>query len=207
MSFLGGKTIRINSPFPGKRQRRKRRALFLKLGIVLLICFSLSALAQAREKSSSAPNFVLKNLDGKKVELKKLLEYGPVLISFWATWCKPCIKELNELQKVYKKYKEKGFEILAIDVDGPRSIGKVKSMVKGLKWDFPVVWDKSKKIYRKYHVLGIPHTILIDKSGKIRYTHTTYRPGDEVVIIKKIEELLDEQSQSTKEKEGKKGEK
>ena len=97
--------------------------------------------------------------------------------------------------------------ILAIDVDGPRSIGKVKPMVKGLKWDFPVLWDKSKNIYRKYHVLGIPHTVLIDKSGKIRYTHTTYRPGDEKVIKEKIEELLAEQDKVSSGKEGKEGEK
>jgi len=203
MSFLAGKTFGIESSFPGKRQRRKMRALFLKSGIILLICLGLSVSVQGKGKSSSAPNFVLKNLDGKKVELKKLLEDGPVLISFWATWCKPCIKELNQLHKIYKKYKEKGFEILAIDVDGPRSISKVKPRVKGLKWEFPVLWDKSKKIYRKYHVLGIPHTVLIDKSGKIRYTHTTYRPGDEEVIKKKIEELLDEQKETSEEKEGK----
>jgi peroxiredoxin len=183
------------------------RALFFKSGITLLICLSLPFWAEGKEKGSSAPDFALKNLDGKKVEIEKLLQDGPVLISFWATWCKPCIKELNELQKVYNKYKERGFEILAINVDGPRSISKVKSMVKGLKWDFPVLWDESKDIYRKYHVLGIPHTVLIDKSGEIRYTHTTYRPGDEEVIKRKIEELLDEQDQPSDEKEGDKSEK
>jgi len=170
--------------------------------ICLIVCS-----AQGGRKSSKAPNFVAKNLSGKKVELREVLGDGPVLISFWATWCKPCIKELNELQKVYEKYRKKGFEILAIDVDGPRSRSKVKPMVKGLKWEFPVLWDKTKDIYRKYHVLGIPHTVLIDKSGKIRYTHTTYRPGDEEVIKKKIEELLDEQKKASKEKEGEKDEK
>jgi peroxiredoxin len=169
--------------------------------MILLIWVNLFCLTQGKEKRSLAPNFETENLDGKKVELKELLKEGPVLISFWATWCKPCIKELNQLQKVYKKYKEKGFEILAIDVDGPRSISKVKPKVKGLKWEFPVLWDKSKKIYRKYHVLGIPHTVLIDPSGKIRYTHTTYRPGDEEVIKKKIEELLDEHNPTPKEED------
>jgi len=171
-----------------------------------MICLFVCS-AQGGRKSSKAPNFVAKNLSGKKVELREVLGDGPVLISFWATWCKPCIKELNELQKVYEKYTKKGFEILAIDVDGPRSRSKVKPMVKGLKWEFPVLWDKTKDIYRKYHVLGIPHTVLIDKSGKIRYTHTTYRPGDEEVIKKKIEELLDEQKKASKEKEGEKDEK
>jgi cytochrome c biogenesis protein CcmG/thiol:disulfide interchange protein DsbE len=183
------------------------RTLFLRFGIFLLISLSLSFLAQGEEKRSLAPNFVTKNLDGKKVELKELLGEGPVLVSFWSTSCKPCIKELSELQKVYKKYKEKGFEILAIDEDGPRSISKVRPLVQGLKWEFPVLWDESKDVFRKYHVLGIPHTVLIDKSGEIRYTHTTYRPGDEEVIKKKIEELLDEQKEASQEKEGEKSEK
>jgi cytochrome c biogenesis protein CcmG/thiol:disulfide interchange protein DsbE len=181
--------------------RRNMRIIFLKLILLLLFLFIFPFSVHPEEKKSQAPNFVAENLDGKKVELKELLGEGPVLISFWATWCKPCIKELNELQKVYEKYKEKDFEILAIDVDGPRSISKVKPMVKGLKWEFPILWDKSKDIYRKYHVLGIPHTVLIDKLGEIRYTHTTYRPGDEEVIKKKIEELLDEQKEASEEED------
>ena len=183
------------------------RVPFSRLILFFLFLFILSLSAQPQDKKTLAPNFVAKDLDGKKMELKEVLGNGPVLISFWATWCKPCIKELNALQKVYKSYKEKGFEILAIDGDGPRSISKVKPMVKGLKWEFPVLWDESKDVSRKYHVLGIPHTVLIDKSGEIRYTHTTYRPGDEEVIKKKIEELLDEQEKASKEKEGEKGEK
>jgi peroxiredoxin len=181
--------------------------VFIKLLMSIGICLCLVYTANGKVKLSKAPNFELKNLDGKKVELKQQLEQGPVLISFWATWCKPCIKELNQLQKVYKKYNEKGFEILAIDVDGPRSISKVRSKVKGLKWEFPVLWDKSKDTYRKYHVLGIPHTVLIDKAGNIRYTHTTYRRGDEEVIIKKIEELLAEQEKAAPKKEGETSEK
>jgi cytochrome c biogenesis protein CcmG/thiol:disulfide interchange protein DsbE len=183
------------------KHSRSVKPKFFKFLILLAIWLSLSSMAIGEGKLSKAPDFVAKDLDGKKVELKEILEKGPILISFWATWCKPCIKELNQLQKVYKKYNEKGFEILAIDVDGPRSISKVRSKVEGLKWDFPVLWDKSKDIYRKYHVLGIPHTVLIDKTGKIRYTHTTYRRGDEEVIIKKINELLAEQEKASTKKE------
>jgi peroxiredoxin len=147
------------------------------------------------------------DLNGKKIELNTLLEDGPVLISFWATHCKPCIKELNQLQKLYPKYKKKGFEILAVDVDGPRSVSRVKSKVKGLKWGFPVPLDTNKDIYRKYHVLGIPHTVLIDRGGNVRYTHTTYRSGDEKIIWKKVDQLLDEQKEVSEEKEGKNSEK
>lgn len=183
------------------------RIPFSRLVLLFLFLFIFPFSVQPKEEKTTAPNFIAKDLDGKRMELKDLLVNGPVLVSFWATSCKPCIKELSELQKVYKMYKEKGFEILAMDVDGPRSISKVRPMVKGLKWEFPVLWDESKDVYRKYHVLGIPHTVLIDKSGEIRYTHTTYRPGDEEVIKKKIEELLDEQEKPSEGKEEEKSEK
>ncbi|UCB52461.1 MAG: TlpA family protein disulfide reductase [Candidatus Zixiibacteriota bacterium] len=169
--------------------------LALALAIILL------SPAQAGKKGK-APNFTAPDLKGEKVELKNLLEEGPVLISFWATHCKPCIKELNKLGKLYADYKKRGFEILAIDVDGPRSVGRVKSKVKGLKWKFPVVFDTNKDIYRKYHVLGIPHTVLIDPDGNIRYTHTTYRPGDEKTIWKKVDQVFSEQKEASEEKEG-----
>ena len=175
-----------------------------KFGLSFLIASLLFSLGETNEKRSKAPDFSAEDLDGTKIELKTLLSDGPVLISFWATHCKPCIKELSELQKIYPDYKKKGFEILAVDVDGPRSVSAVKPKVKGLKWEFPVLLDTNKDIYRKYQVLGIPHTVLIDQKGDIRYTHTTYRSGDEKVIQKKIDELLDEQKEAPKEKEGEK---
>jgi peroxiredoxin len=177
---------------------------YLALFVAVLL---LAGSAQGGKRLSKAPNFTAPDLNGDKVELKTLLEEGPVLISFWATHCKPCIKELNQLLKLYPEYKEKGFEILAIDVDGPRSVSRVKSKVKGLKWRFPVVFDTNKDIYRKYHVLGIPHTVLIDPEGTVRYTHTTYRSGDEKIIWKKVDQILDEQKEDPKGKEGEDGEK
>lgn len=173
----------------------------------LLAAFLVASYAEGGTRLTKAPNFTAADLEGKKVELKTLLGNGPVLISFWATHCKPCIKELNELLKLYLEYNKKGFEILAIDVDGPRSVSRVKSKVKGLKWKFPVLFDTNKDIYRKYHVLGIPHTVLIDTEGTIRYTHTTYRSGDEKIIWKKVDQILGEQKEDPEEKEGEGSEK
>ncbi len=180
---------------------------FLKVIFAFFIASFFTGYARGAEKISKAPHFSAQNLEGEKVELKTLLEEGPVLISFWATHCKPCIKELNKLQKLYPDYRKKGFEILAVDVDGPRSVSRVKSKVKGLKWEFPVLFDTNKDIYRKYHVLGIPHTVLIDSNGNIQYTHTTYRSGDEKIIWEKVDLILDDQKEESEEKEGKDSEK
>jgi cytochrome c biogenesis protein CcmG/thiol:disulfide interchange protein DsbE len=177
---------------------------FLKLTFLLLILFLLASPTRGAEIKSKAFNFSAEDLDGNKIELKTSLVHGPVLISFWATHCKPCIRELNQIQKFYQDYKKKGFEVLAIDVDGPRSVSAVKPKVKGLKWEFPVLMDTNKDIYRKYHVLGIPHTVIVDRSGDIRYTHTTYRSGDEKLIQKKLDELLEEQPNENDDKKGEK---
>ena len=171
------------------------RNLSSRLLLFLLVILFFVSPVEASKKLGKAPNFTAPDLEGKKVELKTLLGTGPVLISFWATHCKPCIKELNELLKLYPEYHKRGFEILAIDVDGPRSVSRVKSKVKGLKWKFPVLFDTNKDIYRKYHVLGIPHTVLIDTEGTIRYSRTTYRSGDEKIIWEKVDQILDEKKE------------
>jgi len=192
-----------NAVFTGSKPVRYSFSAVL---LTLFLLFALTGHSQAGKKGK-APGFTLPDLEGEKVELKGILKEGPVLISFWATHCKPCIKELNKLQKRYPEYKKKGFEILAIDVDGPRSVGRVKSKVKGLKWKFPVLFDINKDVYRKYQVLGIPHTVLMDREGNIRYTHTTYRPGDEKTIWKKVDQIFAEQKEASEEEEGKGSEK
>jgi peroxiredoxin len=178
--------------------------LFSKLVYILGITFILFSQAEGTEIKSKAPNFTAEDLDGRKVELKSILPNGPVLISFWATSCKPCIQELSAVQKFYAEYKKKGFEVLAINVDGPRSLSAVKPKVKGLKWEFPVLLDTNKDVYRRYQVLGIPHSVIVDQNGDIRYTHTTYRAGDEKLIQKKIDELLLETQKETGNPEGEK---
>jgi len=199
MSYLANEVSTSNHILERKPMRNLASKLFFTFFITSLLVNS----APGGEKRSKAPNFSAKDLDGNKIELKTLLENGPVLVSFWATSCKPCIWELNDVQKFYPDFKKRGLEVLAVNVDGPRSMSRVKSKVKGLKWKFPVLFDTNRDIYRKYHVLGIPHTVLIDSRGNIRYTHTTYRSGDDKIIRKKIEQLLDEQKEVSEEKEGK----
>lgn len=164
------------------------------LSIFLLFVFlSHSSNAQSEEELSgkTAPNFKLVNLDGKYVELNNETGNGPVLLSFWATWCKPCLEEMAEYNKIYQQYKDKGFSLLAISTDTEKSVAKVKPYIKSKGYEFPVVLDTNSEVARKYYAQQMPYTILLDKSGNIVYSHLGYMKGDEKKVEKLITELLE----------------
>lgn len=159
------------------------------LSLVFFVFFiSLPLLAQNEEDLSGrkAPNFKLINLSGKYLELNREIGNGPILLSFWATWCKPCLEEMVEYNKIYNNYKEKGFAMLAISTDTEKSVAKVKPYIKSKNYQFPVLLDTNSEVARKFYAQQMPYTVMIDKSGNIVYTHLGYMKGDE----KKIEELV-----------------
>jgi cytochrome c biogenesis protein CcmG, thiol:disulfide interchange protein DsbE len=130
------------------------------------------------------------DLNGNQITLSKLLEKGPVMISFWATWCSPCKEEMKKMQPIYEKYKDQGFTYLAISQDNQKSISKVKSFINANKYTFPVILDLDKKIFMDYSGVGIPYSLIIDKNKKIIAKHLGYITGDEVKIEKEIEDAL-----------------
>ena len=154
---------------------------------------SFSVLAQNEEDLTGrkAPNFKLINLDGKYVELNKETGTGPILLSFWATWCKPCLEEMAEYNKIYDQYKDKGFTLLAISTDTEKSIAKVKPYIKSKGYYFTVLLDTNNEAARKYYAQQMPYTVLIDKNGNIVYSHLGYMKGDEQKVEKLISELLE----------------
>ncbi len=159
---------------------------------VLIIIISLNINAQQK-----APNFKLEDLNGEYVELKNLLGKGPLLISFWATWCKPCVEELSEYKKLYSEYKAKGFNIIAISTDDEKTVAKVKPFVKSKDYNFTVLLDTNSEVARKYYVQNVPYTFLLDEKGNIVYSHLGYKKGDELQVKKKVEALLSSSSDKT----------
>jgi len=162
------------------------------LVLTLLLAFSGFAQEDDTQQGRQAPNFKLENLDGDYVELNQVLGNGPVLLSFWATWCKPCLEELVEYQKLYDEYKDKGFQILAISIDDVRTVAKVKPFVRSKHYSFPILLDTNMDVARIYYAQAVPYTVLMDKDGKIVYTHLSYMRGDELQVKKKLDELLKE---------------
>lgn len=135
-------------------------------------------------------DFSKQDLDGNQITLSKLLEKGPVMISFWATWCAPCKEEMKKMQPLYEKYKSQGFTYVAINQDNQKSISKVKAFISSNEYTFPVVLDIDKKIFQDYLGVGLPYSLIIDKNKKITAKHLGYITGDEVTIEKEIKDAL-----------------
>ncbi len=161
--------------------------------LIFMLISSFTAFAQNDEDLTGrkAPNFKLVNIDGKYVELNKETGNGPVLLSFWATWCKPCLEEMAEFNKIYNEYKDKGFTILAISTDSEKSVAKVKPYIKSKGYDFPVLLDTNNEVARKYYAQQIPFTVMIDKNGNIIYSHLGYMKGDERKVKQLVSEMIE----------------
>jgi len=153
--------------------------------VFLLGIFSLTASAQ-----NELPNLDLKSIDGKSVNLKETLnDDGVTIISLWATWCVPCLKELDAINDIYDEWQdETNVKLLAVSVDDSRTVKRVKSLVNGKGWEYTVLLDTNTELKRALNASSIPLTILV-KDNKIVYKHSGYSPGAELELYEKIKEL------------------
>lgn len=140
----------------------------------------------------TAPNIKITMLDGKKTTLNQLLETGPILIDFWATWCVPCKKEMKYLDQFHREYAKDGFQVLTINQDTPRSLSKVKSYIRSKKYKFLVAVDPNQQIANKLNAVVLPTTIMVDQKGNVTWRHQGYLPGDEKEIEKQIIAVLNQ---------------
>ncbi len=137
-------------------------------------------------------DFTLPDLDNNDVTLSSYLDKGPVMISFWATWCGPCKEELKKMQPIYEQYKDKGFTYLAVSCDNQKSISKVKSFITSNNYTFPVVLDFEKKVFEAYggREDDLPYFVIVSKDKQILYSHLGYKTGDEQTIEEEIKSAL-----------------
>ncbi|MEP7147180.1 MAG: TlpA disulfide reductase family protein [bacterium] len=161
---------------------------------IIFLCLLLPFIFPVQSFSQSYNDFTLSDLDNNEITLSKLLEKGPVMVSFWATWCTPCKEELKRLQPLYEKYKDQGFTYLAVNQDNQKSIAKVKSFINANSYSFPVVLDAEKSIFEAYSGIGMPYSLIIDKNKKIVAKHLGYVTGDDEKIEKEIKEALKNQN-------------
>ena len=137
------------------------------------------------------PSVDIKTTTGKTFNTKSIENNGkPIIISFWATWCKPCIKELSAISDNYADWQEQtGVKVIAVSTDDTRSMSRVAPFVNQKGWDFEVYCDPNGDLKRAMNVVNVPHTFLLDGKGNIVSQHTTYVDGDETELFKKILKL------------------
>jgi cytochrome c biogenesis protein CcmG, thiol:disulfide interchange protein DsbE len=154
--------------------------------LTLLLSFGLLASAQ-----HTIPDVRVQELNGKWIASGSLAVAGkPMIISFWATWCKPCIKELTAISENLPDWQEEtGVQLIAVSIDDSRSSSKVAPFISGHGWDFKVVLDINGDLKRALNVINIPHTFLYDGAGKLVWQHATYAEGDEEELYRKLKEL------------------
>lgn len=151
----------------------------------MMVLATASLYAQTK---NDLPNVTIKDLAGKDVNIATLSNDGkPFVITFWATWCGPCVKEHNALSDVYDDWKEEtGVKIFAVSIDDSRSTAKMKPFVEGKGWEFDVLLDTNKELARAMNVNNPPFTFLFDGNGKMVYQHSGYLEGSEDDLYKEI---------------------
>ena len=161
------------------------KQLFLSLVILL------SALA-AETQAQKLPKVKLKDIAGKAISVDTLNNGGkPFIVDFFATWCKPCNRELDAIAEVYEDWvKETGVKIFAVSIDQAQNINKVKPLVDSHGWTYDVLLDPNSELARALGVQLIPYVLICDGDGNIVYKHNGYTEGAEEELIEKVRELV-----------------
>jgi len=156
-----------------------------KIVFLLIIALSFNAFSQ-----NNLPKVDVKTLDGKTISIQEATNKDNIIIiSLWATWCVPCIKELDAISDVYDEWQEEtGVELIAVSVDDSRTVKRVKTLVNGKGWDYQVLLDTNNDLKRALGASTVPLTLVI-KDNKIVLRHSGYSPGSEDELYEKIKEL------------------
>lgn len=159
-----------------------------RLRILLVMMFvCLAGMVKAQ-----LPAVTLTDITGKTVRTDTLSNDGkPFIISFFATWCKPCNRELTAISEVYDDWKEEtGVKVIAVSIDQAQNINKVKPLVDGNGWEYDVLLDPNSDFKRALGIQMIPYVLIIDGKGNIVYKHNGYTEGAENELIEKVRELV-----------------
>jgi len=137
---------------------------------------------------STIPSVELKTLDGKTVNIKDYIGQGKItVVSFWATWCSPCKRELDAIAEIYPDWQEDhNVELVAITIDDSRSLAKVPALLETKGWEYTVLADVKQELKKALNFQTVPQTFLLNEKGEIVYSHTGYSPGDEYELEEKI---------------------
>lgn len=157
-----------------------RNGIMKKIISILVAAVTAAALCQAQEIS---PNAIVKDLSGNSIQMGDVLKDDVVIVSFWATWCKPCQNELDALAEIEDTWADR-LRVVAISIDDARSVARVRSTVKAKMWPYEVYTDENSELAKSLNISSIPFVMIVD-DGKTVYSHTGYTPGSERLLVEK----------------------
>ena len=165
----------------------------MKKIFLTMICLALGSIAIA-QNATLPQNITVKALDGTSVQTSAIQNDGkPIILSFWATWCKPCNRELNTIKEVYEEWQEEtGVKLVAISIDDARSAARVKPHVDGNDWEYEVYLDQNQDLKRAMNVVNVPHTFVLNGKGEIVWQHTSFVEGSEEELLEVVRKVAAE---------------
>lgn len=140
---------------------------------------------------NTLPAVDVKTMDGKSVNIQEFVGKGKItVISFWATWCSPCKRELDAIADIYPDWQEEyDMELLAVTIDDARGVAKVPAMIASKGWEYTILSDSKQELQRALNFQTVPQTFLLNAAGEIVYTHSGYTSGDEYELEEEIKKL------------------
>lgn len=164
------------------------KKLFILVTVSLISHLSI---AQSTPNKTDVGHASVKTLEGKEFNTANISNDGkPFIIDFWATWCKPCVAELDAINEEYTQWKEEtGVKVFAVSIDDSRSMSRVAPYVAGKGWDYTILLDPNGDFKRAMNVNSVPHTFLFDGNGKLVAQHNNYSAGDEDNLFEEIKKI------------------
>lgn len=143
------------------------------------------------------PSMVLKDVQGKSISTDTISNDGkPFVISFFASWCKPCNRELDNIAEVYEEWQEEtNVKLFAVSIDEGQNSQKVKPFVDSHGWAYTILLDPNSDFRRAMGISMIPHTLIFDGNGKLVSSRSGYQDGSEEHIIETVKELIEKDNE------------
>lgn len=155
-----------------------------------LFCMAFALTMAFVASAQQLPDVRVENAEGKTISTRELIGGKPLIISFWSLACKPCIQEPNAINDQLDEWREQAdFEVIAVSVDDVRMKAAAKAKSRSFGWDFICIFDGNQTLKRAMNVSLTPQSFVLDKEGRIVFSHSGYTPGSEQLLLDKILEL------------------
>lgn len=165
----------------------------MKSKLIILVLAVLAFGFTSPDGSKTLPDITISDLQGKPIKIQEYVKGSKTtILSFWATWCAPCKRELDAISELYPTWvSEYNTRLVAITIDNARALTQVKPLIEEKGWEFDVLVDSKQELQQALGFQVVPQTFVVDENGNILYQHEGYTPGDEYELEKILKELAE----------------